>query len=372
VTCPKSAFHADGSALPGHPVADVPALVGVRPAPCAVQGSTGCDERADINRGTAAMPEQSPGRLEEVLAVAVRSVLPSTSCSRWTRGAPLNPDLMKGCPPMSDQHTVALIDEFFDLVRDFIVKHDLGYGEYAAVMKYLISLGESGEWPLFLDAFFETTVNTTSYCDGPWTPSTITGPFYKPGAPILTERPATLPMRPDEPGEPLIVKATVTAPDGAPVPGALVDVWHATNDGSYTFFAPHLRDEYLLRGRIHADDNGLVEFRSIRPVPYEIPKDGPVGQLMNDVLGRHSWRPAHLHFLVTAEGFAPLITQLYFADDPYLDNDSCAAVKNELVVTPSTVPHGGGTASLIDFPFVLQPSSSAKQHVIPSGAPAVV
>jgi catechol 1,2-dioxygenase len=266
---------------------------------------------------------------------------------------------------MSDQHTVALVDEFFDLVRDFIVKHELGYREYAAVTRYLIAVGEAGEWPLFLDAFFESTVNTTSYGDGPWTPSAITGPFYKPDAPIL-EQPATLPMRPDEPGEPLVFRTAVTAPDGTPIPGALVDVWHATNDGIYTFFSPDLPDEYLLRGRIHADENGVVEFRSIRPVPYEIPKGGPVGHLMNDVLGRHSWRPAHLHFLVTADGFAPLITQLYFSDDPYLDSDSCSAVKGELVVTPSKTEDG---TSFVDFPFILQPST-VRHEVTASGKPA--
>lgn len=270
---------------------------------------------------------------------------------------------------MSDQHTVALVDEFFDLVRDFIVKHNLGYGEYAAVMDYLVAVGKAGEWPLFLDAFFESTVNTTSYGEGPWTPSTITGPYYKPGAPIITERPASLPMRPDEQGTPLVVKATVTAPDGSPVVGALVDVWHATNDGVYTFFNPSLPDEYLLRGRIYSDENGVVEFRTIRPVPYEIPKGGPVGQLMNDVLGRHSWRPAHLHFLVTADHFAPLVTQLYFSDDPYLDSDSCSAVKGELVVAPTEIADGSG--SLIDFPFVLQPST-VKLQVGASGKPTGV
>lgn len=257
---------------------------------------------------------------------------------------------------MADQRTVALFDEFIELVRGFVLKHDLGYAEYRRVVQYLISVGESGEWPLWMDAFLESTVNTSSYGDGDFTPSAITGPYYKDDAPLLTEKPYTLPMRPDEPGRPLVFRGTVCSVDGSPVGHALIDVWHSTNDGVYTFFDPALPDEYLLRGRLYTYDDGSFEFVSIVPVPYEIPKGGPTGKLMNDILRRHSWRLAHLHFTVTAEGQRPLTTQLYFKGDPYLNSDSCSAVKSDLVIDVADGEHDGSPAAVATFDFVLQPA----------------
>jgi catechol 1,2-dioxygenase len=254
---------------------------------------------------------------------------------------------------MADRDAIALTDEFFDLVRGFITRHGLTYQEYGEVMKYLISVGEAGEWPLFLDAFFEAWVNTSTFGDGAWTASAISGPYYKPGAPELTE-PYVLPMRPDEPGEPLLFHARVTDTGGAPITGAELDVWHSTNDGIYSFFSPALPDEYLLRGRLRTGDDGRATFRSIVPVPYEIPKDGPTGYLMNDVLGRHSWRPAHLHFTITADGYQPLTTQLYFRNDPYLDSDSCSAVKPGLVIDLAKADTEAGPGREGEFTFALR------------------
>ena len=258
---------------------------------------------------------------------------------------------------MSNDRTVALFDEFIGLVRDFASRNNIGYADYSKVMKYLISVGEADEWPLWLDAFLESSVNTASYGTGDWTDSAIEGPYYKPGAPLLADKPARLPMRDDEPGERMIFRGKVVSPVGKPVAGALLDVWHSTNDGIYSFFDPVLPDEYLLRGRIVVEDDGAVEFESIEPVPYEIPKDGPTGYLMNEVLGRHSWRPAHLHFKVTADGFRPLTTQLYFRNDPYLDSDCCSAVKDSLILDVEKIDLGGDPAALVEFTFVLQPVS---------------
>jgi catechol 1,2-dioxygenase len=261
---------------------------------------------------------------------------------------------------MADQRTTELFDEFMDLLRGFVVKHDLGYADYEAVMKYVISVGEAGEWPLWMDAFLESTVNTASYGVGAWTSSAITGPYYKENAPLLTEKPYTLPMRKDEPGQPLVFRGKVTAPDGTPVGNALLDVWHSTNDGVYTFFSPALPDEYLLRGRFYSDADGSFELRSIVPVPYQIPSNGPTGLLMETILGRHSWRPAHLHWMITADGFAPLTTQLYFEGDPYLDSDSCSAVKRDLVISLTSGEQDGKPVTKTEFDFVLQPATDRK------------
>ncbi|MGI5518572.1 catechol 1,2-dioxygenase [Streptomyces sp. CA-106131] len=256
---------------------------------------------------------------------------------------------------MTDQRTVDLFDKFMDLTRDFIVRHGLQYEDYAAVMQYMIRVSDAGEWPLWLDNFLEATVDTTSYGDGPWTPSAIEGPYYKPGAPLLSERPYTLPMRPNEAGEKMLFKATVRSPGGEPLSQAVVDVWQATSEGLYSFIDVGMPDDYVLRARVPVDEDGGVEFRSIRPAPYEIPKNGPTGHLLNSVLGRHTWRPAHLHFRITAEGYKPLVTQLYFEGDPYLDSDCATGVKPGLIIPLSKTDVDGDSWTCGEFAFVLQP-----------------
>lgn len=257
---------------------------------------------------------------------------------------------------MANARATELFDEFSNLIKSFITRHGITRTEYAAIMDYVISVGKSDEWPLWLDAFFESIVDTVDYGTGDWTSSTIEGPYFREGAPLLTGHPATLPMRPDEPGDKMRFTATIRDTNGNPLPNAVVDVWHSTNDGIYTFFSPKLPDEYLLRGKITSDADGALEFRSIRPVPYEIPKDGPTGYLMNSVLGRHSWRPAHLHFRIVADGYRQLITQLYFEGDPYLDSDSCSGVKRELVVPVTKTEIEGEPWHQVQYDFVLQPS----------------
>lgn len=256
---------------------------------------------------------------------------------------------------MANRRAVGLFDEFTDIIRSFIARHELSKSEYDAIMDYVISVGKANEWPLWIDAFFESTVDTVEYGEGAWTPPAIEGPYFKEGAPMLTARPATLPMRPDEPGDRLQFTGTLRDTVGNPVSGAVVDVWHSTNDGIYTFYSPKLPDEYLLRGKIISGDDGSLEFRSIRPVPYEIPHDGPTGYLMNTVLGRHSWRPAHLHFKIAADGYRELITQLYFEGDPYLDSDSCSGVKDDLVVPVAKTEIDGEPWQSVRYDFVLQP-----------------
>ncbi|MEU9380564.1 dioxygenase [Streptomyces sp. NPDC048279] len=256
---------------------------------------------------------------------------------------------------MADQRVVELFDEFMEMVREFIVRHRLQYEDYAAVTRYLVRVSEAGEWPLWMDNFLEATVDTTSYGEGPWTPSAIEGPYYKPGAPLLSRQPYTLPMRPDEAGDKMLFKASVRDPAGEPLPAAVIDVWHATDKGLYSFIDAGMPDDFILRARVPVDEDGTTAFRSIRPAPYEIPKNGPTGDLLNSVLGRHTWRPAHLHFRITAEGYKPLVTQLYFEGDPYLDSDCAEGVKQGLIIPLSKTDVDGDSWTHGEFTFVLQP-----------------
>lgn len=109
----------------------------------------------------------------------------------------------------------------------------------------------------------------------------------------------------------------------------MLDLWQADAEGLYSAFnLPEPR--FNLRGRLQTDDKGHFEVRTTVPAPYEIPKFGPTGALLN-ALGRHAFRPAHLHLKLTHKGFEPLNTQLYFAGDQWLDSDAANAVKGSLI-----------------------------------------
>lgn len=159
------------------------------------------------------------------------------------------------------------------------------------------------------------------------TESTIFGPFYREGAKELPMG-ATISM--DGRGEPAVVMGQVLSTDGTPIANALLDVWETDENGLYEQQDPEQPDMNL-RGKFRTDSQGRYCFVGIKPVSYPIPDDGPVGQLLRS-LGRHPFRPAHIHLLISAEGFVPVTTHLFVKGDPYLDSDAVFGTKDSLVV----------------------------------------
>jgi catechol 1,2-dioxygenase len=190
-------------------------------------------------------------------------------------------------------------------VHDVIREYHLSYPEYQAAKQWLIQVGESGEWPLFLDVFVEHVVEEAATGGRHGSKGTIEGPYYLPDQAALPAS-ATLPMRDDEKGEPLVFAGQVRAVDGTPLADAQLDIWHADTDGLYSGFAPGIPAGNL-RGVITADKAGRFEIRTMLPAPYQIPKDGPTGKLIA-AAGWHAWRPAHLHLMVSAPGYQKLTT----------------------------------------------------------------
>ena len=185
---------------------------------------------------------------------------------------------------MTDQRTVSLVDGLVEQVRGFIRDERVTYPEYHAALQYLIrTAGPARSRCSWLPSPSRPWTRSTPTA-GRATDSAIEGPYYKPGAPWL-QRPYALPMRPDEPGDPLLFHGRVESADGAPLASAVVDLWQSTSDGMYSFFTPKLPEEYLLRGRLRTDATGEFEIRTIRPVPYQIPREGPVGDLLENILG---------------------------------------------------------------------------------------
>lgn len=159
------------------------------------------------------------------------------------------------------------------------------------------------------------------------TESTIFGPYYRAGAPEL---PMGASISQDGRGEPAVVSGRVLSSDGTPIPNDLLDVWETDENGLYEQQDPEQPDMNL-RGKFRSDSQGHYCFVGIKPVSYPIPDDGPVGQLLLAV-GRHPFRPAHIHLLVSAQGFVPVTTHLFVNGDPYLDSDAVFGTKDSLVV----------------------------------------
>ncbi|HVV14527.1 catechol 1,2-dioxygenase [Amycolatopsis sp.] len=251
-----------------------------------------------------------------------------------------------GTPP---ERVDLLAREVLSAVHETIRRHKVTYDEYNALKSWLISVGEDGEWPLFLDVWVEHVVEDVATEHREGNKGTIEGPYYVPGAPAQGTR---IPMRDNEPGTPLAWTGQVRSTDGTPLAGAKVELWHADADGLYSQFAPGI-PEWNLRGTFTADDEGRFEIHTVRPAPYQIPTDGACGKLIA-AAGWHSWRPAHLHVKVSAPGHELLTAQLYFPGDAHNDDDIASAVKPELILDPR--PSGDGET--IDYGFVLDPERS--------------
>jgi catechol 1,2-dioxygenase len=161
------------------------------------------------------------------------------------------------------------------------------------------------------------------------TESTVFGPFHRDGAPQLPAGGNIAPR--DTKGVPTIVSGRVLTLDGAPIAGALLDVWQADSSGLYdSQYAES--DELHVRGQFRTDEDGRFLVRTVRPVYYAIPTDGPVGRMLA-AANRHPWRPAHIHFVVSAEGYEPVTTHIFDDTDPYLESDTVFAVKDSLTCT---------------------------------------
>jgi hydroxyquinol 1,2-dioxygenase len=186
----------------------------------------------------------------------------------------------------------------------------------------------------------------------------VLGPFHIEGSPELKYGDD---MSQGLPGEPLYLHGVVTDLDGTPVPDAVLDIWQADNEGLYESQHADV-DEARLRGKYTTGEDGSYCVRTVAPLGYTIPLDGPVGDLISRTDISY-FRPAHVHFLLDVPGYEPLITHLFQEGADYLDSDVVFGVKEELVVhyerrEPGQTPDGG----TIDQPwfearydFVLQP-----------------
>ncbi|NNE86728.1 MAG: hydroxyquinol 1,2-dioxygenase [Silicimonas sp.] len=159
------------------------------------------------------------------------------------------------------------------------------------------------------------------------TSSSVLGPFHISGAPDI---PFGFDMKRDFEGEVLLAKGKVTDPSGMPIEGAKIDIWQTAPNGLYSSQDPD-QDTYSFHGIQRTDADGAYGFTTVKPVSYTVPTDGPVGEILL-ATGRHPWRPSHLHYIITADGYRPLVTEIFPDDDPYLDEDTVFGVREDLVM----------------------------------------
>ncbi len=159
------------------------------------------------------------------------------------------------------------------------------------------------------------------------TENTVLGPFHVANAPVRQMGDViTL----DGKGETCLFEGMVTDLDGNPVAGATIDVWSDNADGFYDVQQPGIQPKWNNRGIFVTGEDGRYSFIGIKPVSYPIPDDGPVGKMLEH-LGRHPYRPAHMHYIVTAPGFQTVVTHTFVGDDQYISSDAVFGVKDTLV-----------------------------------------
>ncbi|KIZ34787.1 MULTISPECIES: intradiol ring-cleavage dioxygenase [Rhodopseudomonas] len=264
-----------------------------------------------------------------------------------------------------------LMEELVRSLHDYVKRTDLRFAEWQQAIDFLTRTGQKcspsrQEFILLSDvlgvSMLVDAVNHRAR-DGA-TQTTVLGPFYV-GEHRLMPHGADISA--DVEGERMFVQSRVTDLEGRPLAGVTVDVWHADDDGFYDSQKPdYEQDGPSLRARFVTDADGRLFFRTILPCSYPIPIDGPVGELILETR-RHPMRPAHVHFLVDAPGYEPLITHVFIAGDQYLDSDVVFGVKDELVSRvelrhDATMPDGAPAAGpwhLMSYDFRLKPGQGA-------------
>ena len=275
-----------------------------------------------------------------------------------------------------DQHTITqeVIDRFADTpdprlkaivtcfvrhLHDFAREICLTEDEWAKGIAFLTETGQKcddkrQEFILLSDVLGLSmlTVAMNQAKPAQCTEATVFGPFFVEGAPHYDNGGD---VANGASGEPCDVGGTVRDIEGHPIAGARIDVWQADSEGLYDVQHSEL-DRLQGRGVLHSDEEGAYCFRSVLPVAYPIPTNGPVGTLL-EATRRHPWRPAHLHFRIVAPGYHTLVTHVFREDDPWLDSDAVFGVRQSLI-SPWIRRDDG--SYVLHYDFVLNPVDAAR------------
>ncbi|MEM7021106.1 MAG: dioxygenase [Pseudomonadota bacterium] len=241
---------------------------------------------------------------------------------------------MAYCAASTEPRLKLVLSRLVDHLHRFAKEVDLTHEEWLQAIEFFYNAGKISSPQRNEFILLSDVLGLSSLVDminsGGGTELSPLGPFYIEGAPLL-EIGADLIQ--DNPGPHVAFHGVVTNADsGAPIQGALLDVWQTASNGLYSNQDP-AQPDFNLRFKMLTDEHGGFAFTTVQPAPYSVPDDGPVGDLLR-ATGRHAWRPAHYHFLVSSPGERSLTTEIFVEDDPYLDQDAVFGVRESLVVHP--------------------------------------
>lgn len=207
-------------------------------------------------------------------------------------------------------------------------KHDVTYDEYRAAVGFMMKYSKAPEFeiPLCMDLWFMATIHDVEMKHRKGSTTNLEGPYFLEDVPVIKNEIASM----ENDAEDILLEGILKDLDGNPIEGAELFVWHSDSKGYYTGFD----SEYpttCCRGKVITGADGKYSLKTKRPYPYKIPHNGPTGEML-ELMGRHPWRPAHIHWRVRHPNFLEHITQTYFAGSDWNDDDCVDGVRDSLII----------------------------------------
>ena len=236
------------------------------------------------------------------------------------------------CSNDTDPRTMFVLEKMVEHLHAFAKETQLTHAEWARGLKFLTDAGKisddvRNEFVLISDVTGLSSLVDMIGSQHAGTSSSVLGPFHSVGAPLL---PVGADLKKGNEGTTVVVEGRVKDTDGKPISGALIELWQTAENGLY-YSQDGSQDDFNLCCSMKTDADGRYALTTVKPAPYKVPDDGPVGELFR-ATGRTPWRPSHLHFIVQTPGYRSLVTEVFANGDPYLDADAVFGVREDLIM----------------------------------------
>lgn len=275
------------------------------------------------------------------------------------------------CSDETDERTMFVLKSMVEHLHAFAKETELTHEEWLMGINFLTKAGEISDSKRNEFVLISDTTGMSALVDmigskHAGTSSSCLGPFHILGAPKL---PVGGDLKRDNDGATVVIEGFVQDTDGNPIRNAVLELWQTADNGLYSN-QDDAQDEYNLRCSMEVDENGRYALTTVRPSSYKIPDDGPVGDLLR-ATGRDAWRPSHLHFIIVADGYRSLVTEVFPSNDIYLDRDAVFGVREDLIMEykekmdldelPTDLAVGRNVTQpyfKVDFNFILVPENT--------------
>ena len=236
------------------------------------------------------------------------------------------------CSDDTDPRTMYVLQKMVEHMHAFAKETKLTHAEWARGLKFLTDAGkftdeERNEFVLISDVTGMSSLVDMIGSQHEGTSSSVLGPFHSVGAPLL---PVGGDLKKDNEGATVVVEGYVRDLKGAPIEDAVIELWQTAENGLY-YSQDGGQGDFNLCCSMKTGADGRYAMTTVKPAPYKVPDDGPVGALFR-ATGRTPWRPSHLHFIVQAPGQKALVTEVFANHDPYLDQDAVFGVRSDLIM----------------------------------------